>query len=180
MGELVLGAPVDSHNPPAAAVQPHEATAPTAQLAQVPAESVAAAQIQNEEAEIRLQHPLTTTVSHEPAPSSTTATRDAQTIDPTVSNPAHTSEAKTATTLPLGSSIHPVEQAKEVQKAPHHIIEKEVKKKRDAEQKLMGEEVDGNIVDGLEDDNVWTMLRRFNYVSKSLIPFLHRSFGRMY
>lgn len=158
-----MGAPV---NPPAAAVQSLEGTAPTAQLAQVPAQSVASAQIQTEAAEVRLQHPLTTTVSHEPAPSSTTATRDAQTIDPTVSNPAHTSESNTATTLPLGSSIHPIEQAKEVQNAPHHVVEKEVKKKRDAEQRLMGEEVDGNIVDGLEDDQVWTMLRRFNYVSR--------------
>lgn len=73
--------------------------------------------------------------------------------------------------LPVGSQVDPVDQAKALNKAPSHVVAKEVEKVKANKREERGERPKGTIINGIEDDQLWTMLRRFNMqVSQVLSP----------
>ncbi|GAA6001212.1 uncharacterized protein JCM10292_006959 [Rhodotorula paludigena] len=73
--------------------------------------------------------------------------------------------------LPLGSDVHPVHQAAALQDAPDHLVNAQVEKQKADKRQLYGEEPKGTIIPGYEDDQLWTMIRRFDVqVSHTLTP----------
>lgn len=80
-------------------------------------------------------------------------------------------EAKEHHVLPLGSQVDPVDQAKALNEAPSHVVAKEAEKVKANKREERGERPKGTIINGIEDDQLWTMLRRFNMqVSQVLSP----------
>ena len=67
--------------------------------------------------------------------------------------------------IPLGSDTHPEAQAERLAEAPQHKVDAIVEKVKGDEREELGEEPEGTIVDGLEDDKLWALVRRFNVVS---------------
>lgn len=72
--------------------------------------------------------------------------------------------------LPLGSDVHPVHQAAALADAPDHLVNAQVEKHKADRREVFGEEPQGTIVPGLEDDKLWAMIRRFDVVSSPLSP----------
>ncbi|GAA5986387.1 hypothetical protein JCM10908_003732 [Rhodotorula pacifica] len=64
--------------------------------------------------------------------------------------------------LPLGQQVHPVHQAAALQDAPDSLVNAQIEKQKADKRELYGEAPKGTIVPGLEDDKLWTMLRRFD------------------
>lgn len=77
-------------------------------------------------------------------------------------------ETDTDHVLPLGQQVHPVHQAAALQDAPDSLVNAQVEKQKADKRALYGEAPKGTIVPGMEDDKLWTMLRRFDAVS--LVP----------
>lgn len=74
-------------------------------------------------------------------------------------------ETDTDHVLPLGQQVHPVHQAAALQDAPDSLVNAQVEKHKADKRELYGEAPKGTIVPGMEDDKLWTMLRRFDAVS---------------
>ncbi|BGO90559.1 hypothetical protein NBRC10512_005278 [Rhodotorula toruloides] len=73
--------------------------------------------------------------------------------------------------LPLGSDVHPVHQAAALAEAPDHLVNAQVEKHKADRREVFGEEPQGTIVPGLEDDKLWAMIRRFDVqISHTLTP----------
>ncbi|BGP23695.1 hypothetical protein Rt10032_c05g2579 [Rhodotorula toruloides] len=73
--------------------------------------------------------------------------------------------------LPLGSDVHPVHQAAALAEAPDHLVNAQVEKHKADRREVFGEEPEGTIVPGLEDDKLWAMIRRFDVqISHTLTP----------
>ena len=73
-------------------------------------------------------------------------------------------ETDTDHVLPLGQQVHPVHQAAALQDAPDSLVNAQVEKQKADKRELYGEAPKGTIVPGMEDDKLWTMLRRFDAV----------------
>lgn len=73
-------------------------------------------------------------------------------------------ETDTDHVLPLGQQVHPVHQAAALQDAPDSLVNAQIEKHKADKRQLYGEEPQGTVVPGLEDDKLWTMLRRFDAV----------------
>ncbi|GAA5955708.1 hypothetical protein JCM8115_006830 [Rhodotorula mucilaginosa] len=71
-------------------------------------------------------------------------------------------ETDTDHVLPLGQQVHPVHQAAALQDAPDSLVNAQVEKQKADKRELYGEAPKGTIVPGMEDDKLWTMLRRFD------------------
>ncbi|GAA5864200.1 hypothetical protein JCM1840_006699 [Sporobolomyces johnsonii] len=73
--------------------------------------------------------------------------------------------------LPLGSDVHPVHQAAALDEAPDHLVNAQVEKQKADMRQVKGEEPEGTIVPGLEDDKLWALIRRFDVqVTHTLTP----------
>ncbi|KAL8276463.1 hypothetical protein RQP46_011113 [Phenoliferia psychrophenolica] len=73
--------------------------------------------------------------------------------------------------LPLGADAHPETQAKKLAEAPPEKVDALVEKVKADEREELGEEPEGTIVDGLEDDKLWALIRRFNVqINHTLSP----------
>ncbi|GAA5988760.1 hypothetical protein JCM11641_006530 [Rhodosporidiobolus odoratus] len=73
--------------------------------------------------------------------------------------------------LPLGHDVHPVHQAAALQDAPDHLVNAQVEKHKADKREIYGEEPQGTIVPGLEDDKLWAMIRRFDIqITHTLTP----------
>ncbi|BGP38891.1 hypothetical protein JCM10449v2_002829 [Rhodotorula kratochvilovae] len=73
--------------------------------------------------------------------------------------------------LPLGADVHPVHQAAALDDAPDHLVNAQVEKHKADKRALYGQEPQGTIVPGLEDDKLWAMIRRFDVqISHTLTP----------
>ena len=66
--------------------------------------------------------------------------------------------------LPLGADAHPEAQEKRLAEAPDHKVDAQIEKVKGDEREEQGEDAEGTIVDGLEDDKLWALIRRFNVV----------------
>lgn len=66
--------------------------------------------------------------------------------------------------LPLGEQVHPVHQAAALQDAPDALVNAQVEKHKADMRAVRGEEPQGTVVPGMEDDKLWTMVRRFDAV----------------
>lgn len=81
------------------------------------------------------------------------------TMDPNVP-----SSESAPTALPTNPSTHPGEQAQAVRDEHPAVVTREVEKTKAEEREIKGEKPEGTVVAGLEDDRLWTMLRRFDGV----------------
>ena len=84
------------------------------------------------------------------------------TIDPNVP-----SDASAPTALPTNPATSPAQQAKAAKEEHPEVVKREVQKTKAAERELKGEKPQGTVVAGIEDDRLWTMIRRFDAVSIS-------------
>lgn len=118
-----------------------------------------------------------------PAQQDPTVPAQVDTVPPTTSKPivpaaeSHLAEHPATSTdtdhvIPLGSDVHPVHQAAALNEAPDHLVNAQVEKHKADKRELYGEEPQGTIVPGLEDDKLWAMLRRFDVVRPPLRPCL--------
>jgi hypothetical protein len=84
---------------------------------------------------------------------------------PTASmDPNKPSSESAPTALPTNPATHPAEQKRAAEKEHPKVIKREVEKTKAAEREIKGESPLGTVVTGLEDDRLWTMLRRFDVV----------------
>ncbi|KAK4701207.1 hypothetical protein P7C70_g5032, partial [Phenoliferia sp. Uapishka_3] len=73
--------------------------------------------------------------------------------------------------LPLGSEQNPEKQAQKLAEAPREQVAALVEKTKGDEREEKGEDAEGTVVEGIEDDKLWAMMRRFNVqVNHTLSP----------
>ncbi|ORY32602.1 hypothetical protein BCR39DRAFT_564238 [Naematelia encephala] len=90
-------------------------------------------------------------------------------IDPNVP-----SSESAPTALPTNPGTHPEEQKQAIKEEHPAVVAREVEKTKAAERELKGEPPKGTVVSGLEDDRLWTMLRRFDMqITHVLHPATH-------
>lgn len=71
------------------------------------------------------------------------------------------------TALPTNPETHPAQQREAIKNAHPAVVAREVEKTKAEERELKGEKPEGTIVRGMEDDRLWSMLRRFDQVRAS-------------
>ncbi|KAI5475212.1 hypothetical protein MNV49_001723 [Pseudohyphozyma bogoriensis] len=67
-----------------------------------------------------------------------------------------------APVLPLGAGVHPEDQAEHLEATPDHIVDAELEKVHAAHREHHGLEPQGTVFEGIEDDKLWALMRRFN------------------
>ena len=95
--------------------------------------------------------PSTAEHPHEALPTST--------IDPNVP-----SSESAPTALPTNPNTHPKEQQEAIKDEHPAVVKREVEKTKAAEREVKGEKPQGTVVKGIEDDRLYSMLRRFDEV----------------
>jgi hypothetical protein len=88
-------------------------------------------------------------------------------------DPNKPSSESAPTALPTNPATHPAEQKRAAEKEHPKVIKREVEKTKAAEREIKGESPLGTVVTGLEDDRLWTMLRRFDVVRAVSISHQH-------
>jgi hypothetical protein len=68
------------------------------------------------------------------------------------------------TVLPTAPSVHPSAQAEALDNAHPEVVGREVEKTKADKREVEGRPAGGTVVVGLEDDKLWTLLRRFDMV----------------
>ncbi|KAM0746009.1 hypothetical protein T439DRAFT_330201 [Meredithblackwellia eburnea MCA 4105] len=90
---------------------------------------------------------------------------------PVATNPDGAQVGPDSHVLPLGSATHPQEQADVIADAPDGLVDAQVEKVMADRRDELGHEPRGKVVDGLEDDVLWAMMRRFNtQINHTLSP----------
>lgn len=84
-------------------------------------------------------------------------------------DPEVPSSESAPTALPTNPSTHPEEQKQAIKDEHPATVAREVEKTKGEERELKGEAPEGTIVAGLEDDRIYTMLRRFDTVSLAVL-----------
>jgi hypothetical protein len=85
---------------------------------------------------------------------------------PVVSLTHPASDSKDTHVLPTAPAVHPEAQADALAEEDPHVVAKEVEKMKADRREVEGKEPGGTIIQGLEDDKLWTLLRRFDLVSR--------------
>lgn len=110
---------------------------------------------------------LSTTLPPEPVAPTVTApissTNATLTQQPVV--PANQAGNDPGAALPTAPAVNPDQQAAHLHKEPEHVIGREVEKAKADRRDVMGVKPQGRIVEGIEDDRLFAMLRRFDIVS---------------
>ncbi len=84
------------------------------------------------------------------------------------------SDSKDTQVLPTAPAVHPEAQADALKDEDPEVVGREVEKTKGDRRELEGKEPGGTIIQGLEDDKLWTLLRRFDLVSSYCPPlFVH-------
>ncbi|GAA5950814.1 hypothetical protein JCM21900_002026 [Sporobolomyces salmonicolor] len=163
-----------SRSLPAGDQAPAPATESAPATSQRVADNVAAVPV-----EPTVVRPPTAATSSTP---SETPVAQADTTPPATSKPivpsaeSHLAEHPATSTdtdhvLPLGSDVHPVHQAAALDEAPDHLVNAQIEKHKADMRQVKGEEPEGTIVPGLEDDKLWAMIRRFDVqITHTLTP----------
>lgn len=68
--------------------------------------------------------------------------------------------------LPTAPAVDPKQQAEQLRAEPRHVVHREVEKAKAGRRDILGAEPGGTLVEGIEDDRLFAMLRRFDLVSK--------------
>ena len=82
--------------------------------------------------------------------------------------PATRADAAPAHALPTAPSVHPEAQAAQLEKTAREdpgLVAGEVEKAKAGRREVQGKEPKGTVVQGLEDDRLWALLRKFDEVS---------------
>lgn len=82
--------------------------------------------------------------------------------------PATQAHAAPAHALPTAPSVHPEAQAAQLEKTAREdpgLVAGEVEKAKAGRREVEGKEPKGTVVQGLEDDRLWALLRKFDEVS---------------
>ena len=102
--------------------------------------------------------PAASDPSQAPAAKAQSATA---TMDPNIP-----SSESAPTALPTNPATHPDDQKQAVKDEHPAVVAREVEKTKGEEREFKGEKPEGTIVAGLEDDRLFTMLRRFDRVRR--------------
>lgn len=117
------------------------------------------------------EHPASIEATAQTAPSTAEHPYDAaptSTIDPNVP-----SSESAPTALPTNPNTHPKEQQEAIKHEHPEVVGREKEKTKAAEREVKGEKPEGTVVKGIEDDRLYSMLRRFDEVC-SVIMYRRR------